>query len=248
MDENAALADMDSGEGYDRASLNLLGDQEKLMGALIDAGVKLVVVYIEGRPLNMNMASQGANALLTAWYPGEQGGEAVADVVFGDYNPAGRIPVGIPRNVGQIPVFYSKRPSHDYIDSKAAPLYAFGYGLSYTTFAYSDLVIAPSREEGVYQTVECTVTNTGNRDGEEVVQLYLRDEVGSVETPHMQLRGFKRIALKKGESAKVKFDLRFDDLALYNSELQQVVEPGTWQVMVGAASNDLRLKGKFEIK
>lgn len=248
VDENAALADMDSGEGYDRASLNLLGDQEKLMGALIDAGVKLVVVYIEGRPLNMNMASQGANALLTAWYPGEQGGEAVADVVFGDYNPAGRIPVGIPRNVGQIPVFYSKRPSHDYIDSKAAPLYAFGYGLSYTTFAYSDLVIAPSREEGVYQTVECTVTNTGNRDGEEVVQLYLRDEVGSVETPHMQLRGFKRIALKKGESAKVKFDLRFDDLALYNSELQQVVEPGTWQVMVGAASNDLRLKGKFEIK
>ena len=248
VDENAALADMDSGEGYDRSSLNLLGDQEKLMSALIRAGVKLVVVYIEGRPLNMNMASEGANALLTAWYPGEQGGEAVADVVFGDYNPAGRIPVGIPRNVGQIPVFYSKRPSHDYIDSKAAPLYAFGYGLSYTTFAYSDLVIAPSREEGVYQTVECTVTNTGNRDGEEVVQLYLRDEIGSVETPHMQLRGFKRIALKRGESAKVKFDLRFDDLALYNHDLQQVVEPGTWQVMVGAASNDIRLKGRFEIK
>ena len=248
VDENAALADMDSGEGYDRASLNLLGDQEKLMGALIDAGVKLVVVYIEGRPLNMNLASERANALLTAWYPGEQGGEAVADVVFGDYNPAGRIPVGIPRNVGQIPVFYSKHPSHDYIDSKAAPLYSFGYGLSYTRFEYSDLAIAPSREESVYQTVECTITNTGDRDGEEVVQLYLRDEIGSVETPHMQLRGFKRVALKKGESAKVKFDLRFDDLALYNQELRQVVEPGTWQVMVGAASSDIRLKGKFEIK
>ena len=248
VDENAALADMDSGEGYDRASLNLLGDQEKLMSALINAGVKLVVVYIEGRPLNMNLASERANALLTAWYPGEQGGEAVADVVFGDYNPAGRIPVGIPRNVGQIPVFYSKRPSHDYIDSKAAPLYSFGYGLSYTRFEYSDLVVAPSREKGVYQTVECTITNTGDRDGEEVVQLYLRDEIGSVETPHMQLRGFKRVALKKGESAKVKFDLRFDDLALYNQELRQVVEPGTWQVMVGAASSDIRLKGKFEIK
>ena len=248
VDENAALADMDSGEGYDRASLNLLGDQEKLMGALIDAGVKLVVVYIEGRPLNMNLASERANALLTAWYPGEQGGEAVADVVFGDYNPAGRIPVGIPHNVGQIPVFYSKHPSHDYIDSKAAPLYSFGYGLSYTRFEYSDLAIAPSREKGVYQTVECTITNTGNLDGEEVVQLYLRDEIGSVETPHMQLRGFKRVALKKGESAKVKFDLRFDDLALYNQELRQVVEPGTWQVMVGAASSDIRLKGKFEIK
>ena len=248
VDENAALADMDSGEGYDRASLNLLGDQEKLMSALINAGVKLVVVYIEGRPLNMNLASERANALLTAWYPGEQGGEAVADVVFGDYNPAGRIPVGIPRNVGQIPVFYSKHPSHDYIDSKAAPLYSFGYGLSYTRFEYSDLAIAPSREKGVYQTVECTITNTGDRDGEEVVQLYLRDEIGSVETPHMQLRGFKRVALKKGESAKVKFDLRFDDLALYNQELRQVVEPGTWQVMVGAASSDIRLKGKFEIK
>lgn len=248
VDESAALADMDSGEGYDRASLNLLGDQGKLMSALINAGVKLVVVYIEGRPLNMNLASERANALLTAWYPGEQGGEAVADVVFGDYNPAGRIPVGIPRNVGQIPVFYSKHPSHDYIDSKAAPLYSFGYGLSYTRFKYSDLAIAPSREKGVYQTVECTITNTGDRDGEEVVQLYLRDEIGSVETPHMQLRGFKRVALKKGESAKVKFDLRFDDLALYNQELRQVVEPGTWQVMVGAASSDIRLKGKFEIK
>ena len=248
VDENAGLADMDSGEGYDRASLNLLGDQEKLMAALINAGVKLVVVYIEGRPLNMNLAAEKANGLLTAWYPGEQGGEAIADVLFGDYNPAGRLPVGIPRNVGQIPVFYSKHPSHDYIDSKAAPLYAFGYGLSYTSFEYSGLTMAPGDGKDIYQTVTCTVTNTGNCDGDEVVQLYINDVVSSVETPHMLLKGFQRISLKKGESKQVTFRLTFDDLALYDLNLKQVVEPGTVKVMVGAASNDIRLKGSFEIK
>ena len=248
VDENAGLADMDSGEGYDRASLNLLGDQEKLMAALINAGVKLVVVYIEGRPLNMNLAAEKANGLLTAWYPGEQGGEAIADVLFGDYNPAGRLPVGIPRNVGQIPVFYSKHPSHDYIDSKAAPLYAFGYGLSYTSFEYSGLTMAPGDDKDIYQTVTCTVTNTGNCDGDEVVQLYINDVVSSVETPHMLLKGFERISLKKGESKQVTFRLTFDDLALYDLNLKQVVEPGTFKVMVGAASNDIRLKGSFEIK
>lgn len=248
VDENAGLADMDSGEGYDRASLNLLGDQEKLMAALINAGVKLVVVYIEGRPLNMNLAAEKANGLLTAWYPGEQGGEAIADVLFGDYNPAGRLPVGIPRNVGQIPVFYSKHPSHDYIDSKAAPLYAFGYGLSYTSFEYSGLTMAPGDGKDIYQTVTCTVTNTGNCDGDEVVQLYINDVVSSVETPHMLLKGFQRISLKKGESKQVTFRLTFDDLALYDLNLKQVVEPGTFKVMVGAASNDIRLKGSFEIK
>ena len=246
--DSAVLADMDSGEGYDRASLNLLGDQEKLMAALINAGVKLVVVYIEGRPLNMNLASEKANGLLTAWYPGEQGGEAVADVIFGDYNPAGRLPVGIPRNVGQIPVFYSKHPSHDYIDSKAAPLYPFGYGLSYTNFKYSDLTITPGDGANVYQTVACTITNTGDCDGDEVVQLYINDVVSSVETPHMLLKGFDRITLKRGESKQVKFNLTFDDLALYDINLKQVVEPGTFKVMVGAASNDIRLTGSFEIK
>lgn len=246
--DSAVLADMDSGEGYDRASLNLLGDQEKLMASLINAGVKLVVVYIEGRPLNMNLASEKANGLLTAWYPGEQGGEAIADVIFGDYNPAGRLPVGIPRNVGQIPVFYSKRPSHDYIDSKAAPLYPFGYGLSYTHFRYSDLTITPGDGKDVYQTVTCTITNTGNCDGDEVVQLYINDEVSSVETPHMLLKGFDRITLKRGESKQVQFKLTFDDLALYDLNLKQVVEPGTFKVMVGASSNDIRLTGAFEIK
>ena len=244
------LSDMDSGEGYDRASLQLMGDQERLMQALIDAGVKLVVVYIEGRPLNMNLAADKANALLTAWYPGGQGGMAIADVLFGDYNPAGRIPVSIPRNVGQIPVYYSKHPSHDYIDSPAAPLYSFGYGKSYTTFAYSNLVCAtvkPAPGEDVLARVTFTVTNTGDRDGEEVPQLYVRDVTGSVETPHMALKNFDRIALRAGESRTVTFELRHDDLALYNLKMEHVVEPGEFKVMVGAASNDIRLEGSFRL-
>lgn len=244
------LSDMDSGEGYDRAGLQLMGDQERLMQALIDAGVKLVVVYIEGRPLNMNLAAEKANALLTAWYPGGQGGMAIADVLFGDYNPAGRIPVSIPRNVGQIPVYYSKHPSHDYIDSPAAPLYSFGYGKSYTTFAYSNLVCAtvkPAPGEDVLARVTFTVTNTGDRDGEEVPQLYVRDVTGSVETPHMALKNFDRIALRAGESRTVTFDLRHDDLALYNLKMEHVVEPGEFKVMVGVASNDIRLEGSFRI-
>lgn len=244
------LSDMDSGEGYDRAGLQLMGHQERLLQALVDAGVKLVVVYIEGRPLNMNLAAARANALLTAWYPGEQGGMAIADVLFGDYNPAGRIPVSIPRNVGQIPVYYSKHPSHDYIDSPAAPLYSFGYGKSYTDFTYSNLVCHPVKAapgEDVLARVTCTVTNSGSRDGEEVVQLYLRDVTGSVETPHMALKNFERIALEVGESRTVTFDLRHDDLALYNLRMEHVVEPGEFKVMVGAASNDIRLEGSFRI-
>lgn len=245
------IGDMDSGEGYDRQDLTLMGDQMRLMEALIDAKVPLVVVYIEGRPLNMNLASEKANALLTAWYPGGQGGAAIADVLFGDYNPAGRIPVGIPRNVGQVPVYYSKHPSHDYIDGPAAPLYSFGYGKSYTTFDYSDLrceAIPAKAGEKALARVSFKVKNTGARDGEEVPQLYIRDVVGSVETPHMALKNFDRIMLKAGETKEVCFDLTFDDLALYDQQMRHVVEPGEFSVMVGAASSDIRLRGSFTIR
>jgi beta-glucosidase len=243
-----AIADMECGEGYDRADLHLMGDQEKLMKALLDSGVKLVVVYIQGRPLNMNLASEQANALLIAWYPGEQGGQAIADVLFGDYNPAGRLPVGIPRNVGQLPVHYSKHPSHNYVDSSADPLFSFGYGLSYTKFEYSDLQLVPGNGMDVYQTVKCTVKNVGNVDGDEVVQLYINDVVASVEPLHKALKGFKRIHLKAGESKEISFNLGFEELSLYNMQMQQVVEPGKSKVMIGAASNDIRLNGEFEIE
>lgn len=239
------LPDMDCGEGFDRSSLRLLGDQEKLISAVASTGKPLVVVYIQGRTMNMNLAAKKAQALLTAWYPGEQGGMGIADILFGDYSPAGRLPVSVPRSEGQLPVFYSQGTQRDYVESKGTPLYAFGYGLSYTRFTYSGLELQKGTEMETLQTVACTVTNTGNRDGEEVVQLYIGDKVASVSQPPLLLKAFQRIFLKKGESRQVIFHLKKDDLAIYDSEMNYVVEPGEFKVMVGAASNDIRLEGEF---
>ena len=220
------LPDMDCGEGFDRSSLRLLGDQEKLISAVASTGKPLVVVYIQGRTMNMNLAAEKAQALLTAWYPGEQGGMGIADILFGDYSPAGRLPVSVPRSEGQLPVFYSQGTQRDYVESKGTPLYAFGYGLSYTRFTYSGLELQKGTEMETLQTVACTVTNTGNRDGEEVVQLYIGDKVASVSQPPLLLKAFQRIFLKKGESRQVIFHLKKDDLAIYDSEMNYVVEPG----------------------
>ena len=239
------LPDMDCGEGFDRSSLRLLGDQEKLISAVASTGKPLVVVYIQGRTMNMNLAAEKAQALLTAWYPGEQGGMGIADILFGDYSPAGRLPVSVPRSEGQLPVFYSQGTQRDYVESKGTPLYAFGYGLSYTRFTYSGLELQKGTEMETLQTVACTVTNTGNRDGEEVVQLYIGDKVASVSQPPLLLKAFQRIFLKKGESRQVIFHLKKDDLGIYASEMNYVVEPGQFNVMVGAASNDIRLEGEF---
>jgi len=239
------LPDMDCGEGFDRSSLRLLGDQEKLISAVASTGKPLVVVYIQGRTMNMNLAAEKAQALLTAWYPGEQGGMGIADILFGDYSPAGRLPVSVPRSEGQLPVFYSQGTQRDYVESKGTPLYAFGYGLSYTRFTYSGLELQKGTEMETLQTVACTVTNTGNRDGEEVVQLYIGDKVASVSQPPLLLKAFQRIFLKKGESRQVIFHLKKADLAIYDLEMNYVVEPGEFKVMVGAASNDIRLEGEF---
>ena len=174
---------MECGEGFDRATLSLLGGQQELLHALKQTGKPLIVIYIEGRPLEKNWASEYADALLTAYYPGQEGGNAIADVLFGDYNPAGRLPITVPRSVGQIPIYYNKKApqNHDYVEMSATPLYSFGYGLSYTTFEYSDLQItqkAPYSFE-----VSFKVKNTGKYDGEEVAQLYIRDEYASVVQP-----------------------------------------------------------------
>lgn len=247
-DTPAILLDMDCGEGYDRATLGLLGDQEKLISAITATGKPVAVVYIQGRPLDMNLASDKANALLTAWYPGGEGGHAVADVIFGDYNPSGRLPVTIPRAEGQIPIYYSKGQQRDYMDMSGAPLYAFGHGLSYTDFEYSDLKIsAPDMNSNPIVTVSCRVKNTGKREGAEVVQLYLRDVLASVSQPPMLLKGFRRIELKPGESAEVSFPLSRDELSIYNQALEQVVEPGEFKVMVGSSSDDIRLNGSFTL-
>ena len=246
-DGNQILSDMDCGEGYDRSTLRLLGDQEKLLKAVAATGKPLVVIYIQGRTLNMNLASEKAHALLTAWYPGEQGGAAVADVLFGDYNPAGRMPVSVPRSEGQLPLFYSQGKQRAYVEEEGTPLYAFGYGLSYTKFTYGQLEMQKGDGKEILQTVSCTVTNTGDRDGEEVVQLYICDKVASVSQSPILLKAFERIALKKGESKKVTFALGEEELSLYNMEMKQVVEPGDFKVMIGAASDDIRLEGEFTL-
>ena len=236
------VSDMECGEGFDRATLDLLGRQMELLDALEKTGKPLVVVYIEGRPLNKNWADENANALLTAYYPGEQGGSAIADVLFGDYNPAGRLPISVPRHVGQLPVYYNKPVpvAHDYVEMSAQPLYPFGFGLSYTTFEYSDLTI-----EGLDATFK--VTNTGKCKGDEVVQLYLNQGLSSVVQPERQLKAFKRITLEPGEIRTVTLHLDYDDLAIVDANMKWTVEPGTYHILIGSSSNDIRLKGRITI-
>ena len=263
VDESKTLSDMECGEGFDRATLSLLGKQEQLIEAMAKTGKPLVIVYIEGRPLLMNRAAEVSNALLTAWYPGEQGGKAIASILFGDVNPSGRLPVSIPRSVGQLPVYYSQNIKRDYMDEKGAPLYPFGYGLSYTQFAYSDLTITPNAEPSIMPLVEpltvslsegsgavrvsLTVKNTGDCSGHEVVQLYLSDRAATVSQPPLQLRAFKKVCLDAGESQRIEFTLGFDELSLINQEMKRVVEPGEFEVLVGASSSDIRLKEHFVV-
>ncbi len=247
-EDEQGVSDMDCGEGFDRSTLRLLGEQENLLNALAALSKPLVVVYMQGRPLNMNLASEKAQALLTCWYPGEQGGAAVADVLFGNYNPSGRLPVSVPRHEGQLPVYYSQEGEKSYMDGEGTPLYAFGYGLSYTDFEYGNLELKEGNGKDTLQTVSCVVTNIGNCDGHEVVQLYVTDKKSSVALPPMLLKGFRHVALRKGESKKITFVLGKEELSLYNSEMRQVVEPGDFEIRIGAASNDIRLKGVFCIK
>lgn len=243
-----SVSDMECGEGYDRSSLRLLGLQNRLLKALKQTGKPLVVVYIEGRPLDKVWASEHADALLTAWYPGQEGGDAIADVLFGDYNPAGRLPITVPRSVGQLPLYYNqKRPAfHDYVEESAQPLYAFGYGLSYTRFSYSNLQV--SDQGNHHYTVAFDVTNSGDRDGDEVPQLYLTHESASVVQPFIQLKDFQRIHIRKGETKHLTFTLTPDDLTITDLNMQRTVEAGDVTVKVGAASNDIRLKTRLKIK
>ena len=240
--EEGSVSDMECGEGFDRASLSLLGRQQELLESLQKTGKPLIVVYIEGRPLEKNWASEYADALLTAYYPGQEGGNAIADVLFGDYNPSGRLPISVPRSVGQIPVYYNKKAprNHDYVEVSSSPLYSFGYGMSYTTFEYSALQVV-QKSARCFE-VSFKVKNTGKYDGEEVSQLYMRDEYASVVQPMKQLKHFERFYLKKGEEKKVTFVLTEEDFFLVNYTLKKVVESGNFHLMIGAASNDIRLQ------
>mgnify|MGYP000999858043 FL=1 len=240
--EEGSVSDMECGEGFDRASLSLLGRQQELLESLQKTGKPLIVVYIEGRPLEKNWASEYADALLTAYYPGQEGGNAIADVLFGDYNPSGRLPISVPRSVGQIPVYYNQKAprNHDYVEVSSSPLYSFGYGMSYTTFEYSDLQVV-QKSARCFE-VSFKVKNTGKYDGEEVSQLYMRDEYASVVQPMKQLKHFERFHLKKREEKKVTFVLTEEDFFLVNYTLKKVVESGNFHLMIGAASNDIRLQ------
>jgi beta-glucosidase len=228
-----------SGEGFDRSNLNLPGNQEELLEAVAGTGKPVVLVLENGRPLTIGWAKDHVPAILEAWYPGEFGGQAIAETLFGENNPAGRLTVTFPRSVGQLPDFYNTDPSrnHRYVDDDGKPLFPFGFGLSYTTFRYDGLAVqAPS--SGSHDDVQVTVnvTNTGDREGDEVAQLYVRQEVSSVETPERALKGFSRIQLKPQQTRTVVFRIPREQLAIWNADAKWAVEPGDYTVWVGGSS------------
>jgi beta-glucosidase len=247
-----------SAEANNRAFLGLPGAQEGLVRAVQATGKPVVVVLMGGRPLAISSIAESAPAIMHAWYLGTEMGNAVADVVFGDANPSGKLPVTIPRTVGQLPLYYNHkntgRPpvanqkyTSKYIDVSWTPLYPFGHGLSYTTFAYRNLKLsAATMRPGDTLVVSVDVVNTGNRAGDEVVQLYIRDEVGSVTRPVKELRGFRRITLRPGETQSVSFTLGAKDLAFYDRALDLIVEPGFFRVFVGTSSERVD-EARFEL-
>ena len=238
---NNHISDMDCGEGYDRSTLKLLGKQEELMQRIYTTGKLVVTVYIQGRPLDMNLAAEKSNALLTLWYPGMEGGSALADILWGDYNPSGRLPISIPRSVGQIPVYYSQPQTGDYVEESAKPLYSFGYGLSYTQFEYSNLQVETVSKMDTVCKVTCQVKNIGTRDGDEVVQLYVRDEVASIAPASKLLKGFQKVHINKGETRQVIFYLTKRDLSVYSAEKGWHFEAGEFTFLVGGLSKRVEI-------
>lgn len=238
-----------SGEGFDRSELALPGNQELLLEALVATQKPVVLVLQNGRPLTIPWAAAHVPAILEAWYPGEFGGQAIAETLFGDNNPAGRLTVTFPVSTGELPDFYNTDPSRkkDYVDDKGAPVFPFGYGLSYTTFRYEHLSVqtpVSGSEKDVKVTVE--VTNAGEREGDEVAQLYLRENTTSVETPERSLAGFSRIHLKPHETRTIAFDVTRSQLMIWNAAGKWVVEPGLFTVWVGGSS-DAHLTAEFTL-
>lgn len=247
------------GEAASKTSLNLPGSQQKLLEAVMATGTPVVLVIMNGKPMTIGWAAAHVPSLLEAWYPGTMGAQAVADVLFGDYNPAGRLPVTFPRSVGQIPLYYNAkntgRPAEasnkftsKYLDSPNSPLFPFGHGLSFTRFSYGDLSLSsPTIAPTESLTVSVTVKNSGRRAGDEVVQLYVQDLVGSVTRPVRELKGFRRIHLAPGEAQKVTFELTPESLACWNAEMKHVVEPGMFKLWAGGSS-EKGLSASFEVR
>ncbi len=223
----------------DRDSLELVGRQNDLVKAVLETGKPTIVLLINGGPLSVNYIAEKVPALLEGFYLGQETGTGVADVLFGDYNPAGKLPISFPRSVGQLPIYYNRKPTakRGYLFTSKEPLFPFGFGLSYTTFEYSKLSITPAQIGPTDQAkVSVTVTNTGKRPGDEVVELYIRDVVSSVTRPVMELRDFKRIGLAAGESKTVEFVITPDKLSFLDVNMNRIVEPGWFDIMVGTSS------------
>jgi beta-glucosidase len=248
------------GEGSDVASLDLTGVQDDLVQAVSATGTPVVVVLINGRPLSVRWEAAHVPALVEAWEPGERGGTAVADVLFGDYNPSGRLPITIPRSSAQLPAYYDCKPSkvfwvqkgwsknYGYVDMPSSPLYPFGYGLSYTRFGYGNLVVdTPRIHPGGDARVHLEVKNVGDRSGVETVQLYTHERFAPVSTAIKQLHGFQRVALGPGESKTVSFTLTPEDLMLLGLDMHWSVVPGTFDIMVGGSSADVPLTATLEV-
>lgn len=244
-----------TGEAASRVSLDLPGSQKKLIQRLKTLGKPMVLVMMNGRPMTIGWEHDNVDAVLETWYSGTMGGHAIADVLFGDYNPSGKLPMTFPRSVGQVPIYYNMKNTgrpyeidgaeqkyrSRYLDEKNTPLYPFGYGLSYTSFDYSSVKLSSSTlAEDEKLTVSITVTNSGNRDGEEVVQLYIRDRFGSVTRPIQELKGFKKIFIAKGTSKEVMFTIRPEDLAFHRGDMSFGYEEGVFDIYVGGNSVDLQ--------
>ncbi|RIJ45623.1 beta-glucosidase [Maribellus luteus] len=250
-DVAVVVAGIEEGEFNDRAYLSLPGKQEELIQRVAQTGKQVVVLLVGGSAVTMTNWIDQVPAIVDVWYPGDEGGNAVADVLFGDYNPGGRLPVTFPVHESQLPLYYNHKPTgrgDDYHNLTGKPLFPFGFGLSYTEFQYSDLRFDKQQiGQNESTTVRVNITNTGNYDGDEVVQLYVRDLFASVARPLMELKGFQRIHLKKGETREVSFSVTPETLKMLNEEMQWVVEPGDFRIMVGASSNDIRLRGILHV-
>ena len=223
----------------DRDSLDLLGAQNQLVQAVVETGVPTIVLLINGRPLSINYVASHVPAILEGWYLGQEGGTAAARVIFGDVNPAGKLPISFPRSVGQLPDYYNHKPSRNrsYLFNSREPLFPFGHGLSYTTFQFENLRVEPAAiPAGATVKITVKVTNTGDREGDEVAQLYIHQRVSSVTRPVLALRAFHRVHLRPRETSSVVFTLTPDDLAIYDDRMQRVVEPGVFDILVGATS------------
>jgi len=255
-DKSGLIEDCTSGESRDRADLKLPGMQEELVRAVYKTGTPLVVVLINGRPLSINWIIDNIPSVIEAWMPGEEGACAVSDILFGDYNPGGKLPISFPRSVGQVPVYYNHKPSGgrshwkgDYVELSSKPLFPFGYGLSYTNFEYSNMVVEPESTTCNGQIkISIDIKNTGSCRGDEVVQLYISDEQSTITRPVKELKGFKRVNLDKGQKKTVTFIIASEQLGFYDRNMRYIIEPGNIKVMVGSSSEDTRLSGEFKIK